>query len=714
MTLLRPDKHISYKICGLILVLLVHFSCAPDNKKQSRLAGASSPYLVQHADNPVDWYEWGEEALSIAKKENKPLLISIGYASCHWCHQMEKESFMDTAIARVMNENFICIKVDREQRPDIEKVYMNACELITGNSGWPLNAFALPDGKPFYAGTYYSSQSWLSLLKQMRTAWHAQNKKVLLQAQSLSRGIAQLELSVLSDNDTPVLNQKFYGQLFSNIYPFIDQTNGGWKGSPKFPAPTAIEFLLQYYFVTKDKRSLDAVTTTLKQMALGGIYDQVGGGFARYATDSLWRVPHFEKMLYDNAQLISVYAHAYQVSGDNFFKIIAEETIAFVRRELKHTDGGYFSSVNADSGEGEGAFYTWTAEEISTILPAANQSVLRYYNIKAGGNWKAGKNILYASATPGEYANANNVDFAGFSADLAKIKKALLKVRNGKTQPAIDDKILTSWNALLIKGLLDAYAAFGNETYLHDAIAASRFLDKMIAPDGRLSRSCKNGSWSVAAFLDDYAFLASAWLRLYELTFDKYWLVRSQLLVDYCIKNFFDPASGMFYYTSANADNNLLRKIEITDNETPASNSVMASVLHRLGVYLREDGYLQKTKTMLNRLSQELSGGRTKYYMNWCFLAGQLANGPREVAIVGREALAKSISLQKNYLPLAIYMGSAMGENIPALEGKGSEGNTLIFVCENSVCKRPVSDTALALQQLSNSSSVKNKSTDRE
>ncbi|MEO8405370.1 MAG: thioredoxin domain-containing protein [Chitinophagaceae bacterium] len=682
------------------VLLLFFYSC--NVKKQNRLAKATSPYLQEHADNPVDWYEWGEEALAAAKKENKPLLISIGYAACHWCHQMEAESFMDTAVARVMNDNFICIKVDREERPDIDKVYMNACELISGNAGWPLNAFALPDGKPFYAGTYYSKQSWINLLTRISETYKTKNNKVVYQAQSLSKGIAQLEFSVLADSAVNVVDKISYQQLFSKVYEKTDLLSGGFKGSPKFPSPSAIEFLLQYYFLTKDKSALDAATTTLTNMALGGIYDQLGGGFARYATDSLWRIPHFEKMLYDNAQLISAYAHAYQVTGNKFFIQIAMEIIAFVQHNLSNGEGAYFSSVNADTDEGEGQFYTWSVGELKENLPDAYKEVQAYYNVSEKGNWKSGRNVLYSSSTPLQYAHRFHTDSVGFLNKLSTARASLLKARDKRTKPTIDDKVLTSWNALLIKGFIDTYAAVGNNTYLQYALSGARFMEKMMLEDGKLFRNYKNGVRSVNAFLEDYGLLAKTYIRLYQVTFDKHWLILSKKLIDYSIKNFYDPASGMFYYTGLHSDSNLIRKIEIADNAIPASNSVIAESLYGLGIYFADTSYTDKASQMLSRLTKQLATGEINYYTSWCMLAGLFSYGTNEVAIVGQQALTKNLALQKEYLPASLFMGSPGVEDIPFLEGKRKDGHTLIYVCTNGACKKPEEDVYSALKQLKN------------
>jgi uncharacterized protein len=681
-------------------LFLLLFFCACKSNKQNRLAKASSPYLQQHADNPVDWYEWSDEALAIAKKENKPLLISVGYASCHWCHQMEKESFMDTAVARIMNENFVCIKVDREERPDIDNIYMNACQLISGNAGWPLNAFALPDGKPFFAGTYYSKQSWTSLLKNIASAYKKQYNKVMLQAQSLANGIANLELAVLTDSTQTVTNKLFYHNLFDSLYQKLDLKYGGYKGSPKFPFPSATEFLLQHYYLTKDQKALDAATTTLTQMALGGIYDHVGGGFARYSTDSLWHIPHFEKMLYDNGQLISVYAHAYQLTGNTFFKNIVQEIVAFTERDLRASNGGFYSSLNADTKEGEGEFYAWHGKEFKNKIRVNNPDLIAaYFNVSEKGNWEKNKNVLYASLTPEEYAVKNNLNPAAFYNQLSAAKKALLAERNKREKPATDDKILSSWNALLLKGYLDAYAALGDESYLQTALANAHFLEQnMLQKDGSLWRSYRNNQTSINGFLDDYALLSRSFIHLYQLTFDKHWLVLAQQLVDYAVNHFYDVKSGMFYYTSAQTGS-VIKKIEIADNAIPSSNAVMAEVLYSLSVYFENEDYSNKSSRMLSLLHNQMLKG-VDYYTEWCFLSGWYSYGTNEIAIVGKEALKKNRELQKAYLPQALFLGSEGEENLPLLEDKNAAGNTLIYICTNRTCKLPVEETTLALRQL--------------
>ena len=575
------------------------------------------------------------------------------------------------------------------------------CESSTGNSGWPLNAFALPDGKPFFAGTYYSKPGWINLLKQIATAYKQQNKKVVLQAEALTKGIGDLEFSVLQNDSTyAVIDKRSYQNLFDSVYKKMDLVYGGIKGSPKFPMPSNLEFLLQYYLLTRDENALFAVTNTLTKMALGGIYDHLGGGFARYSIDSLWRVPHFEKMLYDNGQLMSLYAHAYQVTKNDFFKNIVNEIAAFVERELTLPEGGFYSSLNADTEEGEGGFYSWRNQEIKKIIGDQSADlILAYFNISEQGNWKKEKNILYASNTPQEFARINNLNQEAFTSVLATAKTALLQERNKREKPATDNKIITAWNALMLKGYLDAYAALGEQGFLNKALKNARFLENtMLKKDGSLFRNYANGKHSVPAFLDDYAFLARSFIRLYQLTFDKHWLSIARQLTDHALQNFYDPKSGMFFYTSTNATN-IVRKLEIADNAIPSSNSVMAEVLYNLSIYFERDDYLKKSSLMLGKLSSQMKSG-TVYYAQWCFLAGLFAHGTNEIAIMGKDALSKNHQLQQTYLPQAIFMGSEEEENLPLLENKLSPGKTLIYVCTNKTCKMPVTEVNAALTQL--------------
>jgi uncharacterized protein len=689
------------KIVSAIFIALLCFACNSEKKEANgnELSAASSPYLQQHADNPVSWYEWGDQALARAKAENKPLLISIGYASCHWCHVMEKESFMDTSVARIMNENFINIKVDREERPDIDNIYMNACQLLTGGGGWPLNAFALPDGKPFFAGTYYSKERWKSLLKEISKAYREKNELVRRQAGDLTKEIARIDtLGINRDSaEQGTVARTRYHNLFDSLYANLDLRNGGLKGAPKFPMPAVNEFILQYHYLTGDKKALDAVDNTLTRMALGGMYDHVGGGFARYSTDTAWRVPHFEKMLYDNGQLLSLYAHAYQVTKKELFKNVIRETAAFADRELRSSNGGFYSSLNADTDEGEGDFYTWTYDQFVKLAGKEGSALAGYYNLKPEGNWNKGKNILYVSAAP---IAAIDKQLAGFSDVLAATKTKLLTERNKRTRPATDDKILTSWNAIMMKGYLDAYCAIGESSYLAIALANAAFMEKyMVDADGHVWRSFRNGKASINGFLDDYAQLARAYIRLYQVNFDKRWLDLANRIAQYAVAHFADKSSPLFYYAADTKDALAVRKKEISDEAIPSSNAVMAEVLYYLSHYFEQERYRSLSAAMFSGIAGKITT-MTSYYGQWCYVSGVLSHNLYEVAVMGKNAVGKSLEMQRNFLPDCIFMGETDEENLPLLENKLVGDRTIIYVCTNKSCRLPVEEVSKALRQI--------------
>ena len=669
-------------------------------KKLNRLSKASSPYLLQHAHNPVDWYEWNDEALQKSKTENKPLIISIGYAACHWCHVMEHECFEDEEVAKLMNENFICIKVDREERPDIDQIYMDACMILNGNGGWPLNAFALPDGKPFYAGTYFPKQNWISVLSQINNIYKNEFEKVKEQAIAITEGINRNEI---------ILNEKtendFKKEDFKNIYvhwkPNIDFIEGGYDKAPKFPLPSGWEFLLQYYYLTKDKSALEAVQITLDKMAFGGIYDQIGGGFARYSVDKIWLVPHFEKMLYDNAQLISLYSNAYKVTGKNLYKEIVYETIEFVERELSSPEGGFYSSLNADSDGEEGKFYVWNYDEFMYLFSEKEGKLLaEYYNIKKGGNWEHGKNIPHITVPIEGFITWNKLNKDIFDSLLKDAKQKLLTEREKRERPSTDDKILTSWNALMLNGLLDAYTAFGENKFLGRALKNANFLvNKMIKDDGSLYRNYKNNNSSITAFHDDYALLINAFIKLYEVTFDEEWLNKALKLTDYTIEHFYDKSSQLFYYTSDFGEKLVARKKEISDNVIPSSNSVMAQNLFRLGKIIDDKKYLHLPEKMLRRVyTQIIKGG--PYFSNWARLAGYFAYLTNEIAITGIDYIKFNREIQSHYLPNSIFAGAENESQLSLLKNKFITKKTYIYICENYACQKPVERTSEAIEIL--------------
>jgi uncharacterized protein YyaL (SSP411 family) len=692
-------------LSGFVLLLLFAAGCINPQKKhpQNRLQHAASPYLQEHADNPVDWYEWGEEALAKAKQENKPLLISIGYASCHWCHVMERETFMDTAVARVMNESFVCIKVDREERPDLDNIYMHACQLLNkGEAGWPLNAFALPDGKPFFAGTYYTKQTWLTLLNQISDSYKYKNSKVVLQANSLTYGIIDSD-SLLFKNDLVVdgKTKESYATLVQTTLKQIDTLNGGIQGKQKFPTPSLWEFLLQAHYLTGDTKALETTENTLSKMALGGLYDHLGGGFARYSTDSVWRIPHFEKMLYDNAQLTSLYAHAYQLTGNEFYKSILTETIAFVERELTSSDGGFYSSLNAETDGDEGAFYAWSYDAFTKVTGAENAALFaNYYHVSQQGNWEKKRNILFATERPASFAKANNLSVDDFNSRFNKTRQALFAERNKRKKPTVDDKILTSWNAIMLKAYLDAFTATGSENFLQKAITNAEFLEKnMLSKEGCLLRSYKSGKATINAFLDDYAWLSLAYLKLYQVTFNQHWLKQAKLITDYAVIHFYDPSSGMFYYTALNDEKLVVRKTDIQDHVIPSSNAVMATVLYSLATFYSDSSYFNKSNRMLSVISGKMQE-QPAYYAQWGQLSGWVNFGTFEVAVMGNDALAKNRALQKKYLPVCLFMGATNEENLPILQDKLQVNKTMIYVCTNATCKLPVESVERALNQI--------------
>jgi uncharacterized protein YyaL (SSP411 family) len=715
---------------GTIFVCLLVFSCT--EKRECRLARASSPYLRAQAADPVDWYEWGDEALARARKENKPLLVSVGYASCHWCHVMERETFADTGVARLMNRNFVCIKVDREERPDIDKMYSAACQLISGNSGWPLNAFALPDGKPFFAGTYYSRQGWINLLGQIETAYRSQLNKIELQAQGLAsaigesglgqgaggdsaRGVAAVGgggssgagddsargVAAVGDLGSLSAGRTTWKRHFEEVYRKMDPVNGGMQGAPKFPMPAAMEFLLQYYVASGDKRALDAATNSLTRMALGGIYDQLGGGFARYAVDTAWHIPHFEKLLGDNAELLTVYAHAYQLTHDDLYKKVVLGIAGFVERDLGCGDGGYYSALNADTRAGEGEFYAWSAGELQSRLGAGYAPIADYYGVSEEGNWKADRNILIVRQRPERFAESRKIDTGLFATRLEAARVQLLLARDKREKPSVDKSIVTRSNAELLRAYLDGYAATGEPRLFQLAMKTALFLEKdRVQADGRLLHIRGDGGAVTVGFLDDYAFLASAYVRLYELSFEKHWLQLAKRLADRVNERLFDKGKGMFLYSDRDRDKAIIPTIEIGEDSRPSSNAVMAEVLYKVGNYFEREDYVNRARQIVSSANAVATPGEAIYYAKWCSLEALLARGINEVAIVGPGAIATSRELQRGYLPFCLFLGSTGKEDLPLLEGKGGSPQTWIYVCTNKVCKRPVAAAAEAMRQL--------------
>ncbi|WP_420321597.1 thioredoxin domain-containing protein [Flagellimonas sp.] len=677
-----------------------------DHKYTNALINETSPYLLQHAHNPVNWEAWSPEVLERAKKEDKPLLISIGYAACHWCHVMEKECFEDEEVAQMMNENFINIKIDREERPDVDQIYMDAIQMMSGNGGWPLNIVALPDGKPFWGATYVPKDNWIKSLDQLINLYKNEKSRVVQVATDLSNGINAINLvENKADADTYSLEQ--LENATSNWSKHFDDYLGGYKRAPKFMMPNNWDFLLHYATANKKPELLEQVNTTLTRMAYGGIYDHIGGGFSRYAVDTKWHVPHFEKMLYDNGQLSSLYAKAYAVSGNELYKNVVEETISFVKEELLDKNGGFYSSLDADSldehGElEEGAYYVWTKEQLQQFLGSDYELFKDYYNINSYGLWEKGNYVLIRDQNEDEIAKKHNVSVADLGQKMKNALKTLKQERSKRDKPRLDDKILTSWNGLMLKGLVDAYRYLGNEEYLELALQNAAFIEKeMIKDDFSLFRNHKEGNSSINAFLDDYATVIEAYLALYEVTFDENWLMKGKKLLDYTKLHFLDGESGMFFYTSDEDESLIRRTVETSDNVISASNSIMAKNLLKYHKLFSEDGYGEMAAQMVKNVQADFDES-AQGFANWLHLVLYQNQNFHEIAVVGENYKTLGKEIAANYLPNSILVGSSKEGNIELLKSRYNEGQTLIYVCIEGACKLPVTTADHALGQLQN------------
>ena len=651
------------------------------------LINETSPYLLQHAHNPVNWCAWNEESWKKAREENKLVIISIGYSACHWCHVMEHESFEDTAVADLMNEHFICIKVDREERPDVDQIYMDAVQLISGRGGWPLNAFALPDGRPVYAGTYFPKENWKQVLEYFVDYWRNHREEALQRAGQITQGIRQMDN--ISNAQNP--NSKFQlrrEELFAKLNAVWDYEKGGRQGAPKFPMPVNMQYMLRNYFYTGTEKALQAVTVTLDNMMNGGIYDQIGGGFARYSVDAEWEIPHFEKMLYDNGQLVSLYCDAYRATQNARYKETVYETLEFIEREMSDASDGFYSALDADSEGEEGKFYVWSYEELKMLLGNDFGEFCKVYNVSEQGNFEGQNNLT------------RNPQSAIHNSQLLPWKRLLLNERAKRVRPGLDDKVLTSWNALMLKGYVDAYKTFGEQKFLERALKCAEFLKtKMLQPDFSIKRNYKNERVTINGFLDDYSFTCEAFLALYEATFNEQWLTLTGNIAEQVIQHFYNAGTGMFFYTSVNDEPLITRKTETGDNVIPASNSSMFKVLYQLGQLNDNRDYLQKCRKALLSLRTNIDT-YPGYYANWAILADHFLDEPFEVAIVGEKALELKAEFEKKYLPNCLFMGSTGESSLPLLQGKYKSGETLIYICQNKTCGLPVQAVSEALTQL--------------
>ena len=694
------------KFSALLILIIAFTSCKTqdaqkmdqDHKYTNALIHESSPYLLQHAHNPVDWYPWGEEALKKAKDENKLMIISIGYAACHWCHVMEHESFEDSAVAQLMNDHFVSIKIDREERPDIDQIYMNAAQLTSGSGGWPLNAIALPDGRPVYAGTYYPKEHWIRLLEYMIDGYKNNQREFLSRAEQYEQGIQQMDQIAVNPNP-PLFDVKHLNESFEVMQNDFDYEFGGRQGAPKFPMPAIYEFLLSYHHLTGNTQADDALTSTLNNLAFGGIYDHLGGGFARYAVDNKWLIPHFEKMLYDNGQLVSLYSHAYQHTKDPLYKKVVEETLEWINREMTSPEGGFYSSLDADSEGEEGKFYVWQKTEIDSILGEDAELFNDYYNVSENGNWEH-KNILVRYENDQEVAEKWKISVEELNEKISVSKSRLMAARDKRVKPGLDDKQLTSWNALMLIGYLNAYNALGKEDYLNAALKNANFLVvNALQKDGRLNRNYKESKSAINGFLDDYSFTIEAFIRLYQTTFDISWLNKAHKLLQYCDEHFFDEVTGMYFYTSDLDPALITRKMETSDNVIPSSNSSMAIALFQLGHYLYKPEYIERSERMLNNVRDKILT-QGSFFSNWALLETWIVGETYEVAIVGEDAIKFRNELSKHYLPNVLLLGSEKDENLELLKNKLIKDETYMYVCRNKTCKFPVQSIKDALKQL--------------
>ena len=666
-------------------------------KYTNDLVNESSPYLLQHAHNPVNWKPWNKNTLELAQREGKLIIISIGYAACHWCHVMEHESFEDVEVADKMNQNYIAIKVDREERPDVDQVYMDAAHLITGRGGWPLNVIALPDGRPIYAGTYFTKQQWLKVLNGVFDFYNTTPEKALEQAMQIAAGVKKM--SYVPTPPKTTFKVEVLQKAASNWLNAIDNREGGRAGQMKFPMPGAYLSLLRYASDLKDERGLDLCRLTLDKMAMGGLYDQIGGGFSRYSVDPLWHVPHFEKMLYDNAQLISLYSEAYKYFKDPFYKQIVTETVAFCDRELKNPEGAYFASLDADTEGEEGKFYVWTAQEIDDLLKEDAPLFKSFYGVTENGNWESGKNVLKMSVSLEDLTDKFKLSTEEIGVKLKDSRDRLFEVREQRTRPPLDDKTLTEWNALMITGLTKAYEATSENPYLNKALDVAGFLWQNMWSEGILYRNRKGGKTSINGFLDDYAFTVAAFLDLYQATFDVIWLERSEGLLDVLFADFYDEKTKLFRFKSTQDDPLFVAKSVIEDNVIPAGNSQMGLNLFRIGKLLDKSKYLEASSNMLKQAAGNVEEHASFYY-NWFDLYRLQIREFSEIVILGENYENKRSELVTNLLPNSVVLGGAKEAYLPLLKQKKVQGKTLIYVCIDKSCQMPVELVSDAFEQI--------------
>lgn len=674
------------------LFILLISNCSRNTNTHSmhknELASQTSLYLLQHANNPVHWKAWSKEAFEQAREEGKLVVISIGYSACHWCHVMEHESFEDSAVAEIMNEHFVSIKVDREEHPDVDQIYMTAVQLMTGQGGWPLNVVALPDGRPIWGATYLPKENWMQSLKTLHEIYREDPDKVLSYAAKLKQGIVSAELI------EPSQEQRTYDQsdlqlLLKKWSENFDSINGGISGAPKFPMPDNWRFLLDYAHLEKDEESLKQLHNTLKNMAFGGIYDQLQGGFSRYSVDDEWKVPHFEKMLYDNAQLIELYSRAWMATKEPLYKEVVQASIEWLSTNMLGEQGQFYSAMDADSEGEEGKYYIWPEVELKEIIGEDEwPGFTSYFDLKKG-KWE-GRIILLRQP------NKGSVD----DAVVRNWKSKLLKQRGKRVPPATDDKSLTSWNAMAISALIHAYKAFGESEYLNLAIHNAKWISKyQLKDDNSLWHTYKNERSHIEGLIEDYAFAIEAWINLYEVTGDESFYRQAMEWVNFCNENFRDPATALYFTRNTKKAQLIARSMEVQDNVIPAANSVMAHNLLKLYHFSGKKSLYETVLKMISQLDKERVLNYGGGYSNWARLLLYNLNEPYEVAIVGKDAEKYWHKCQDYYLPELSLCWSKSSSELPLIKGRYVEGQTLFYLCRQHTCLRPLDDfdEALAL-----------------
>jgi uncharacterized protein YyaL (SSP411 family) len=682
---------------SLICIALYNCNQKTMENQTNRLINSTSPYLLQHANNPVDWYPWGEEALRKAQLENKPILLSIGYSSCHWCHVMAHESFENDTIAAYMNDHFINIKLDREERPDIDNIYMDAVQAMGLRGGWPLNVFLTPEQKPFYGGTYFPKDNWLALLQNITKAYQENYEKLHESADQFANALQSSDaLKYQLKENTVKITEDDIQQSVDSLEQKFDRQWGGMNRSPKFPMPSLWQYLLLMSDRFNDTTVKNHVLYTLDKIAQGGIYDQVGGGFSRYSVDGEWHVPHFEKMLYDNGQLLSLYANAYRISGKEMYHQVLIETAQWLDREMMQEQGGFYAALDADSEGVEGKYYVWSYDEVQEIATEETPLISRYYDITKSGNWE-GTNVLRKLDKDEVFADNWKLSPSQLADKVNEFKKRALLERNNRIPPGLDNKIISGWNGLALTGLLDAYQATQNPLFARLAQTNAKFIADSLIHKNKLMRIYGQNT---QGFLEDYAAVIEAFITYYETFFDETFLQRAQNLAEQAINEFYDPDEQLFFYTSDQSENLIARKKELFDNVIPASNSIMAQNLYKLGIMLDRDDFKETAQSMLNQVSS-LVKQEPEYMSNWAKVTLMAMKPTPEILIVGDTLESMISEIQSKYLPNKVIMAGPEGTQLPLFEHKVAIGNqTTIYVCYDKTCQQPVFNTREAMAQI--------------